>query len=206
MNPTAKKRQADFQIIARWVGDGERVLDLGCGRGVLLDFLRKKKQVYGIGVDNDRDKILSCVERGVPAYQGDIHEFLLKFPPHSFDRVILSRTVEQLEDANAILTESIRVGRHVTIGFVNHGYWKNRLNFLVFGRRTRNEVYPDSWYERRPSNPFSIHEFEAFCEQRGIRVENRVCLRGDWQSHCRALPNLFAGYAIYDLTTDGAVS
>ncbi len=43
MSPIDKKRQADLQIIARWVQSGERVLDLGCGRGVLLEYLKQKK-------------------------------------------------------------------------------------------------------------------------------------------------------------------
>ena len=77
MNPHTKKRQVDFQIIAQWVRAGERVLDLGCGRGILLEYLRQTKSVNGVGVDNDFDKILSCVKRGVSAYQGDVQELSL---------------------------------------------------------------------------------------------------------------------------------
>jgi len=201
MSPNDKKRQADSQIIARWVREGDRVLDLGCGRGILLEYLQQKKSIYGLGVDIDLDKILSCVKRGVPAYQGDIATILASFPDDSFDHVILSRTVEQLEDADAILAEGLRVGRHVTVGFVNKGFWVNRLNAFFHGNRTVNEVYPKPWYESVPSNPFSVAEFEAFCEARKIVIENRAYLSGDWRSECRKLPNLLAGYAIYDLSS-----
>jgi len=201
MSPTDKKRQADFQIIARWVNEGDRVLDLGCGRGVLLEYLKQKKSIYGVGVDIDLDKILSCVKRGVPAYQGDIPAILATFPDDAFDRVIFSRTVEQLDDADAILAEGLRVGRHVTVGFINQGFWVNRMNALFNGRRTVNEVYPKPWYESMPNNPFSVAEFEDFCDARKIVVENRVYLSGDWRSECSRLPNLLAGYAIYDLSS-----
>lgn len=201
MSPTDKKRQADFQIIARWVNDGERVLDLGCGRGVLLEYLKQKKSIYGVGVDIDFDKILSCVKRGVPAYQGDIRAILATFPDDSFDRVIFSRTVEQLDEPDAVIAEGLRVGRRVTVGFANRGFWINRVNAFLKGRRTVNEVYPKPWYESLPTNPFSVAEFEDFCHARKIIIEHRICLSGNWRSECSVFPNLMAGYAIYDLSS-----
>jgi len=195
-----KKRQVDFQVIAQWVREGDRVLDLGCGRGVLLEYLKQTKGVYGVGVDIEFDKVLSCVKRGVPVYQGDIREVLASFPDGAFDRVIFSRTVEQLDEPAAILEEGLRVGRQVTVGFVNHGFWLNRLNYLRSGSRTVNEVYPRRWYESLPANPFSVGEFEDFCRRREIRVDHRVLLSGNWRREQRRLPKLLAGYAIYDLS------
>ena len=75
MNPSKNKRQVDFHAITQWVGKGERVLDLGCGR-VLLEYL-KQKSVYGLG-SILISKILSCIKR-VSAYQGDIKSFLNQF-------------------------------------------------------------------------------------------------------------------------------
>lgn len=200
MNANTKKRQVDFQIIAQWVAEGDRVLDLGCGRGVLLDYLKQKKSIYGVGVDIEFDKILSCVKRGVSAYQGDVLDVLANFPDQSFDRVIFSRTVEQLDQPDQILAEGLRVGRQVTVGFVNHGYWINRFSALVTGGRVLNEIYPKRWYESLPANPFSIHEFEAFCRVREIDIDHRVLLAGNWRREQSLLPNLLAGYAIYDLS------
>jgi methionine biosynthesis protein MetW len=200
MNPQNKRRQVDFQIIARWVREGDRVLDLGCGRGVLLEYLKQKKSVYGVGVDISFERILSCVKRGVPAYHGDVRTLLATFDDDSFDRVIFSRSVELLDEPDAILAEGLRVGKRVTVGFVNHGFWLNRMNFLFKGQRTVNEVYPRPWYETLRSNPFSVGEFDRFCASRQIRIENRVCLAGDWSRRSKCLPNLFAGYAIYDLS------
>lgn len=201
MSPNDKKRQADFQVIARWVQPGERVLDLGCGRGVLLEYLKQKKSIYGVGVDIDLDKIISCVKRGVPAYQGDIASTLAKFPDNAFDRVVFSRTVEHLEAPGYVLAEGLRVGKRVTVGFINRGFYINRLNLLFKGGQTINEVYRNPWYDSAPSNPFSVAEFEDFCHTRKIVIEDRVCLSGNWRSECRYFPNLLAGYAIYDLSS-----
>ncbi|MFP4166798.1 MAG: methionine biosynthesis protein MetW [Opitutales bacterium] len=202
MTPAGKRRQADFQVIARWVNEGDRVLDLGCGRGFLLEYLMRKKNVYGVGVDIDFQKALGCVKRGVPVYQGDVRAILGRFPDHAFERVVFSRTVEQLENPDATLCEGLRVGKRVTVGFVNHGYWRNRLNYLIWGSRTLNAVYTQPWYESVRSNPFSVREFEAYCAERNIRVENRIHLAGNWREPCHFLPNLRSGYAIYDLSKD----
>jgi methionine biosynthesis protein MetW len=200
MSKLVEKRTVDMQIIGDWVEPGSRVLDLGCGRGVLLDYLQQTKQVRGIGVDLDFHKILGCVRRGVTAYQGDMEAFLRAFPDHYFDRVICSRTVQELTDPAAVILEALRAGRALTVGFVNHGYWKNRLDAFFRGRKPRNPVYPAEWFESRPANPVSIADFERFCAAKGVRVARRALLRGDWHTPCPLRPNLLAGYALYDLT------
>jgi methionine biosynthesis protein MetW len=193
------KRTVDMEIIGDWVEPGTRVLDLGCGGGALLGYLVQKKQVSAVGVDLEFAKITSCVRRGLSAYQGDMTEFMRSFPEKHFDRVICSRTVHELADPTAVIMEALRVGRTLTVGFVNHGFWKNRLNTLVQGRKIRNEVYTTEWFESRPANPVTIADFEHFCEVKGIRIARRAHLSGDWRRPCRTLPNLFAGYALYDL-------
>ncbi|MDX2185730.1 MAG: methionine biosynthesis protein MetW [Opitutaceae bacterium] len=189
-----------MQIIVDWVQPRTRVLDLGCGRGVLLDALVQTKDIFAVGVDMDFQKISSCIRRGITAYQGDMLEFMRNFPEGHFDRVICSRTLEEVPDPAAVIREALRVGRALTVGFVNHAYWKNRFDTLFHGRKPKNAVYTTAWHESRPSNPASVADFETFCKTAGIRVSRRVLLRGDWRTRCTFMPNLFAGYALYDLS------
>ncbi len=199
MSKRIEKRTVDMQIIGDWVEPGTRVLDLGCGAGVLLDYLVQTKQVSAIGVDLEFNKITACVRRGLTAYQGDMTSFMRAFPDKHFDRVICSRTVQELADPTAVILEALRVGRALTVGFVNHGFWKNRLNSLLQGRKIRNEVYTTEWFESRPANPVSVADFEYFCAAKEIRIARRAHLAGNWHTPCRAFPNLLAGYALYDL-------
>lgn len=195
-----EKRTVDMQIIGDWVEPNTRVLDLGCGRGVLLDYLVQTKRVSAVGVDLDFAKIAACVRRGLAAYQGDMTAFMQAFPDKHFDRVICSRTVHELDDPAAVILEALRVGRALTVGFVNHGFWKNRVDALLRGRKIRNQVYTTEWFESRPANPVTIADFEHFCTAKDIRIRRRVYLSGDWHRPCRTRPNLFAGYALYDLS------
>jgi methionine biosynthesis protein MetW len=199
MTKHVEKRTVDMQIIGEWVEPGSRVLDLGCGRGALLDYLVQTKHVSAVGVDLDFGRITSCVARGLSAYQGDMTAFMREFPDRHFDRIICSRTVQELDDPTTVILEALRVGSSLTVGFVNFGFWKNRVDALVRGRKVRNDVYTTEWYESRPANPLTIADFEHFCAVKQIHVTRRAHLGGNWHTPCRTLPNLFAGYALYDL-------
>jgi len=188
-----------MQIIGEWVEPQSRVLDLGCGRGELMDYLVQAKQAQATGVDLDFERILACVCRGLSAYQGDMTEFMRAFPDRHFDRIICSRTAQELDDPAGVILEALRAGSALTVGFVNHGFWKNRIGALFRGRKLRNAVYTTAWHESRPANPLSIADFEDFCRQKSIRVVRRAHLLGDWRTPCPLLPNLLAGYALYDL-------
>ena len=113
MQKPAVKRTVDMQIIADWVEPRSRVLDLGCGRGVLLELLVQTKDVFAVGVDMQFEKISACVRRGITAYQGDMMTFMRTFPDAHFDRVICSRTLEEVGDPAAVIAEALRVAKSI---------------------------------------------------------------------------------------------
>jgi len=200
MSHTGQKRKVDSAALTQWVEDGAKVLDLGCGRGVMLHDLRLSKGVWGVGVDLDPRKILGCVKRGVPAYQGDIEAVMRTFEDGFFDWVICSRTLQELASPQRVIKEALRVGQRVAVGFVNYGFWRNRLALALRGRRVLNEVYPEPWYKSRAAHAISIDEFESFCAAEGMTINRRMLLGGDWQEEQTFLPGLLAGYAIYDIS------
>ena len=196
------KKKIELKAINEWVGRGSRVLDLGCGRGILLRELMRTKDVYAVGVDSDFEKISLCIKKGVNAYHGDIMDLLSTFPDKSFDWIICSRTLPELENASEVIFKSLEVAESVAVGFVNYGYWRNRLGILLTGDRVVNEVYPDPWEKSRPTNPISVNSFRAFCKKNDIVIRREHFLRGDWETPCRRLPNLFSGYALFEISKD----
>jgi len=199
MPPRQVKRDTDLQIISEWIEPRQRVLDLGCGRGVLIEHLQKTREVYGVGVDTDVAKIEACIKRGVSVYHGDATEILHQFPERFFDWVVLSRTIQEMHKPGELLRASLCVGRNLAVGFVNHGYWLNRIAMARTGTRVANEVFPQSWHDGTPYNPVTVHGFEAFCAAERFRIVHAVYLAGDWRTPITRLPNLRAGYALYHL-------
>lgn len=193
------KRQTDFQIISAWISEGQRVLDIGCGRGILLEHLIRGKHVRGLGVDTNLDKVKSCVKRDVPVFHGEAESLLTEFQDGFFDWVILSRMVQELREPGNLIEQALRVSQNVAVGFVNHGYWLNRLSIFRTGSLPTNQVFPLSWESGRPYNPVTVNGFNSFAARRQISVANSVFLKGNWKDPVRWLPNLVAGYALYHL-------
>ena len=196
---TDAKKESDFKVIDEWIAPTSQILDLGCGRGILLEHLATGKQVKGLGVDLDIEKVIGCVSRKVPVYQGDIHSTLERFEENSFDWIVFSRTMEELERPGEAIDKSLNIAERVVVSFVNYGYWLNRLHYLLKGCRIKNDVYDRSWHEREPGNPIAIRDFEKFCEGEGLIAKRRIYLGGDWQRKISFMPNLFAGVAIYEI-------
>ncbi len=196
------KKKIELKAISEWVQEGQSVLDLGCGRGILLHELVARKNVYAVGVDSDFEKISLCIKKGINAYHGDIMDMLSSFGDNSFDWIICSRTLPELENASDVIFESLRVARCVAVGFVNYAYWRNRLGVFFTGDRVVNEVYPDRWEASRPMNPISVKSFKNFCKKNEITIRREHFLRGNWEIPCRILPNLFSGYALFEISKE----
>lgn len=184
----------DLQLIADWVRPGARVLDLGCGDGVLLSWLQQNKDVRGYGVEIDVDKVVRCVEAGVSAIQGDLETGLADFADNSFDLVILSQTIQAMHHSENILLEMLRVGREAIVTFPNFGYWQNRWQ-IINGRMPVSETIPYQWYDTPNIHWCMLGDFEALCAKNRIRVLQRVVM--DRGRRVKLLPNLLGSLAFY---------
>lgn len=184
----------DFAIIADWVKLGSKVLDLGCGDGALLGFLRGALEVRGYGVEKDDANILACMANGINVIQMDLEAGLSGFEAQSFDAVILSQTLQAVQNTEKILHEMLRVGREAIVTFPNFGYWKNRLQNLR-GRMPVSDSLPYQWYDTPNVHLCTINDFEAFCATHSIRIkERRVLTNGKAVS---VMPNLMGSLAMY---------
>ncbi|HLD10339.1 MAG TPA: methionine biosynthesis protein MetW, partial [Methylophilaceae bacterium] len=59
------KLRRDFALIANWIKPGAKVLDLGCGDGALLGYLRDTLEVRGYGVEKDDVNWLACIKNDI---------------------------------------------------------------------------------------------------------------------------------------------
>ena len=186
--------RADFEAIAAWVRPDSTVLDLGCGDGLLLRYLRQTRNARGYGIEIADDNVLACVKNRVNVIQSDLERGLAGFDAGSFDCVILSQTLQAMRHTEEIVLEMLRVGREAVVSFPNFGRWDLRLQ-VALGRMPVSKDLPYQWFNTPNVHLCTIADFEAFCADHGIRVLERVALhRG---RPVAAFANFLGSLAVY---------
>ncbi len=188
----------DFAIIANWVKFGSKVLDLGCGDGQLLQFLRSSLEIKGYGVEKDDANVLACIKNGSNVIQMDLEDGLSGFEDQSFNTVILSQTLQAMHHTEAIVLDMLRVGQEVIVTFPNFGYWRNRIQ-ITLGRMPVSKTLPYQWFDTPNVHLCTIHDFDAFCRNHNIDIiERKVITDG---KEVNFIPNLLGCLAMYRLKT-----
>jgi len=192
----------DLTHIQRWIAPGSRVLDLGCGDGEFLEFLRDQHQVRGMGLEIDHDYITAAIARGINVVEQDMDKGLANFPDQSFDTVVMALALQAVHYPDRVLEEMLRIGREGIVTFPNFGHWSCRLHLAVGGHMPRSSFMPNTWYNTPNIHYCTVSDFEELCREKGIRIlardvvgntQRRPLLSDKW-------PNLFATTAIYQIT------
>lgn len=186
----------DFDVIARWIRPGERVLDLGCGDGDLLRFLQEERGIRGYGIEKDPNNVEACIRNGVNVLQFDLERGLSGFEDDSFDHVIMSLSLQTVRHTEDLLREMLRVGHEAVVSFPNFGYYKHR-EAIAAGRMPVSRHLPYQWFNSPNVRFFTIADFEALCVERGILAHELLAFaEGQPVSED---PNLYADVALYRL-------
>ena len=193
--------RADLAQISDWVTPGSRVLDLGCGDGVLLEHLQQERQVGGYGIELDVKGVTHCIRRGVNVLQSDLNAGLADFEDNSFDYVVMTQALQMVRHPDRLLDEMLRIGKVGIVTFPNFGYWKCRLA-VARGHMPVTPGLPNSWYNTDNIHLCTVRDFEDLCAQKGINISRRVVLDSHHQADIRArtMPNLFGEIALYQFS------
>ena len=190
----------EFELIASWIPQGARVLDLGCGDGELLAGLMATRGAKGYGVEIDPARVLAAVGHGVNVIQMDLESGLSTFEDDAFDFVILSQTLQAMRRSDLILKEMLRVGREGIVTFPNFGYWRHRLAILG-GRMPVSKSLPYQWFDTPNIHLCTVKDFEALCIQVGAEIlDERVLHEGQIVG---TLPNLLGSLGVFRFRRKG---
>jgi methionine biosynthesis protein MetW len=184
----------DIALLAELVPPGSRVLDLGCGDGEFLAYLRDRRQCTGYGVEIADANVLACTRRGVNVVQLNLEEGLALFEDQSFDVVLQIETLQHLRNTERMLRETVRVGRVGIVSFPNFAHWPNRVQ-VAAGRMPVTRVLPYQWYDTPNIRVGTYADFEVLARKDGLRILDSFGIQGG--RAVRRWPNLRASVAVF---------
>ncbi|MDC1280035.1 methionine biosynthesis protein MetW [Pelagibacteraceae bacterium] len=169
----------EFQIISNFIEKNTRVLDVGCGDGTLMEFLKNNKNIDIRGIEISKKNAQKCVGRGLTVIEGDAEKDLTQFPDSSFDFVILSQTLQAFLNPETVIKELLRIGKKAIVTVPNFGFWKVRLHLLVKGTMPITKNLPDEWYNTPNIHMCTIKDFYNFCHNRKINLDKALALHNE---------------------------
>jgi len=186
----------DLAFIAHWVAPQSHVLDLGCGEGVMLDYLQSDKRCTGYGVEIDDQEIPRCIARGVQVVQQDLEAGLAIFADDVFDTVLCLSALQMMKNVEGILRDITRVGQEAIVSFPNFAYWPHRLA-LLRGTMPVSKSLPYEWYDTPNLRCATIHDFKELADRVGLEVLECVALEDGHP--VSFLPNWRGSLAVFRL-------
>ena len=193
--------RVDLKLIAGMIEPGSRVLDVGCGEGELLAYLEGEKQADARGLELRQECVHTAVSHGLAVIQGDANTDLKDYPSDAFDYVILSQTLQAMQDPKAALEQMVRVGRRAIVSFQNFGYWPLRLGLFLQGRLPVTKSLPYQWWETPNIHNCTITDFVALTNVLDVEIERTMVLRHDGRvmrfNSADRMANLFGEQAVF---------
>lgn len=195
MNISSVPLRDDLQMIFNWITPNSRVLDLGCGDGELLAALVRHKNCQGYGLEINTNSVLAAMQRSINVIQADLEAGLQHFNDNSFDIIVLSQTIQSMQNTENILQEMKRVAAEAIVTFPNFGYWRNRLQIALGGHMPVSERMPYQWYNTPNIHWCTLQDFDKLCAKNHLKILQRAVMSGN--KRISLWPNLLGSLAFY---------
>ena len=169
----------EFQIISELIENNTRVLDVGCGDGVLMQYLKDKKNIDTRGLEISKNNVQNCTSKGLSVIEGNAEKDLYQFPNLSFDYVVLSQTLQAFYNPEKVIDDLLKVATKAIVTIPNFGHWKVRIHLLLKGTMPVTKILPHEWYNTPNLHMCTIKDFFNFCSKRKIELYKSIALSGE---------------------------
>ena len=166
----------EFQIISDLIENNTRVLDVGCGDGTLMKYLKDKKNVDTRGLEISKNNVQICISKGLTVIEGNAEKDLKQFPNSSFNYAILSQTLQAFYDPERVIDDLLNVAEKAIVTIPNFGFWKVRLDLLIKGTMPVTKNLPDEWYNTPNLHMCTLKDFFNFCSKKKIKLCKSLAL------------------------------
>jgi len=169
----------EFEIISELIENNTRVLDVGCGDGTLMKFLKDNKNVDTRGLELSKNNVQSCISKGLSIIEGNAEKDLHQFSNLSFDYVVLSQTLQAFYNPEKVIDDLLKVANKAIVTIPNFGHWKVRIHLLLKGTMPVTKILPNEWYNTPNLHMCSIKDFFNFCSKRKIELYKSIALSNE---------------------------
>ena len=169
----------EFKIISELIENNTRVLDVGCGDGTLMKYLKDEKHVDTRGLEISKKNVQDCTSKGLSVIEGNAEKDLHQFPNLSFDYVILSQTLQAFYNPEKVIDDLLRVANKAIVTIPNFGHWKVRIHLLLKGTMPITETLPNEWYNTPNLHMCTIKDFFNFCSKKKIELYKSIALNDE---------------------------
>ena len=166
----------EYKIISDLIEKDAKVLDVGCDGGTLMEFLKTNKNVNIRGIEISKEKVQTCIAKGLTVIEGNAEFDLKQFPNDSFDYVVLGQTLQAFINPEIVIKELLRVGNRAIVTIPNFGHWKVRLNLLFKGTMPITNSLPHDWYNTPNIHMCTIKDFVGFSKIINFKIFKSLAL------------------------------
>lgn len=157
--------------IIREMGEEKKVLDIGCGAGILTNALAKKgHEVFGIDLSSSSLEVARKYDETKTVSYQTANGYSLPYPDRSFDVVCAMDLLEHVEEPRLVISEASRVLKPGGLFFF-HTFNRNIISYLLV-------IKGVEWFV--PNAPKNMHVYPLFIkpeELREIFVEQNLLLQ-----------------------------
>ena len=193
--------KSEYKVISDIIEKSSRVLDVGCDDGTLMEFLKNNKNIDIRGIEISKEKVQTCIAKGLTVIEGNAEFDLKQFPNDSFDYVILGQTLQAFINPEIVIKELLRVGKKAVVTIPNFGHWRVRFNLLFKGTMPITNSLPNDWYNTPNIHMCTIKDFFKFSKKINFKIYKSLALTNKNVSNINNsnlfLKNLFGELGVF---------